>query len=81
MSILVSKGSFCYVLRVKNNVFIFVWVVVRSDACGVAWGSYGGSVPFDFGLGEGKILAKIDKKCKKSLQPKKRPLQVNYGIF
>ena len=58
-----------------------LWVVVRSDACGVAWGSYEGCVPFDFGPGEGHILSKIGKKYrppKKTTQPKKRPLQVNY---
>ena len=80
MSILMERGSFCYFLEVKNNVFIFLWVVVRSDACGVAWGSYGGSVPFDFGPGEGKILPKIGEKIQiKTNQPKKRPLQVNYA--
>ena len=60
MSILMERGSVCYFLGVKNTVLYFLWVVVRSDACGVAWGSYGGSVPFDFGPEEAKILPKID---------------------
>ena len=80
MSMLVVKGRFCYFLGVKNNISIFLWVVVRSDACGVAWGSYGGSVPFDFGSGEGKNGQKLVQNYQiKNVQPKKRPLQVNYA--